>query len=417
MLSLKRAPVFVLAIAAGACTDQGQRGPIGPEATHPSFYESGISGRSGAPSAGLCSDCHDPDNGAAAPTVTLSGPTTVNAGETGSYTLTISPASGSNQSQGGLNVAVPSGGSLTAGGGTKVSSGEIVQTQAKSGTGDLSWSFQWQAPATGGTHTMYAVGLSTDGSGKNGDEQGTDALAITVQAANNPPTSDPKTVTADVNASAPITLRGSDAETCELSFTIVNGPANGSLSSISDGTCSGSGPYTDAAAVTYTPDNNYSGPDEFTYRVTDQGGLSSDAVVDIEVLDPSAVDYKLLRLRVKRDKSNKLVATFIIKNMRNREQAPVQAELYVDDPDGIGNPVCTMMVSDAPGGRSMAHTFAPPNCDFALDKRTPPTTYEVTVKLSDDAPDSMTKTLSVRRFAKILGILGIIGDALRSGGG
>jgi hypothetical protein len=365
----------------------------------------------------MCSDCHDPDNGAAAPTVTLSGPTTVNAGVTGSYTLTISPASGSNQSQGGLNVAVPDGGSLIAGGGTKVSGGEIVQTQAKTGSGDLSWSFQWQAPAAAGTYNMYAVGLSTDGSGKNGDEQSTDALAITVQAANNPPTSDPMTVTADLNASAPITLSGSDLETCELSFTIVSGPANGSLSAISDQSCGGSGPYTDAAAVTYTPDDNHTGPDEFTYRVSDQGGLSSDAVVDIDVLDPSAVDYKLLRMRVRRDKSNKLGAIFIIKNTRNREQAPVQAELYVDDPDGLGDPVCTMMVSDAPGGGSTAHTFAPTGCDYTLDKRTPPTTYEVTVKLNDDAPDSMTKALRLRHSAKILRILGVIGDALRSGGG
>jgi hypothetical protein len=75
-----------------------------------------------------------------------------------------------------------------------------------------------------------------------------------------------------------------------------------------------------------------------------------------------------------------------------------------------------MMVSDAPGGGSKAHTFASPNCDYTLDKRMPPTEYEVTVKLPDDAPDSMTKSLRVRRFAKIVGILGIIGDVLRGGG-
>lgn len=415
MLSLKRASVTVLAVGLGACGDQQPSGPVGPETPHPNFSESGIRGRSGAPGAGLCSDCHRPDDGAAAPVVTLAGPATINAGETGNYTLTIRPASGSNQTQGGLNVAVPDGGSLIAGSGTDVSRGEIVHAQPQTGTGDLSWSFQWQASATAGTYNMYAAGLSTDGNGKSGDEEGTDVLAITVHGANGPPTADPQNVTVEMNSSAPITLSGSDAETCELSFTIVSGPANGTLGAMSDQTCAGSGNYTDAVAVTYTPNANYTGPEEFTFRVTDQDGLSSDAVVDVTVLDPSAVDYELRRMRVRRNRSNMLDAIFSIKNTRGMEQGAVQAELYVDDPDGLGDPVCTLMVSDSPTGGSTVYSFAPPACNYALDKRTPPTTYEVTIKLADDVPDSMTKTLSVRRFAKVMGILGVIGDALSGG--
>jgi len=62
----------------------------------------------------------------------------------------------------------------------------------------------------------------------------------------------------------------------------VTGPANGTVVVNTDGT------------VTYTPNNNYTGTDTFTYRVCDEEGLCDEAVVNItisgEVLTMTAVD-------------------------------------------------------------------------------------------------------------------------------
>ncbi|MGD8868280.1 MAG: hypothetical protein PVI01_11630, partial [Gemmatimonadales bacterium] len=225
MRSLTTMATLALLITLAACSERSGA-PTDIESLHPSLKNDGISGHSGAPGTELCSRCHDPDNGAAPPTVTISGPTNVGPGETQTYTLSIVPAAQSNQTQGGLNVAVPDGGTLIAGSGTSIDRGEIVHSQPRRGTGTLSWSFQWQAPSNGGTYIMYGVGLSTDGSNTRGDEEGTDQLSITVQAGNAPPSADPKQINTDVNTAVTITLSGSDAETCELTFAIVNGPSH-----------------------------------------------------------------------------------------------------------------------------------------------------------------------------------------------
>lgn len=88
-------------------------------------------------------------------------------------------------------------------------------------------------------------------------------------SANTAPAAVDKGVSTYEDTGLAITLEGSDAETCELTFSIVSGPSHGSLSGITNNLCSGSGPYTDTAGVTYTPNADYNGPDAFTYRVSD----------------------------------------------------------------------------------------------------------------------------------------------------
>ena len=81
MRSMRTMAALALVIALAACSERSGP-PTDIESVHPSFKNDGISGYSGAPGAQLCSRCHDPDNGAAPPTVTLSGPTNVGPGET-----------------------------------------------------------------------------------------------------------------------------------------------------------------------------------------------------------------------------------------------------------------------------------------------------------------------------------------------
>ena len=83
-----------------------------------------------------------------------------------------------------------------------------------------------------------------------------------------------------------ITLTGSDKETCDLDFTIVDGPANGALSVVSDAGCVAGPPTnTDSATLTYTPNDGFSGEDSFTFLVNDGAQDSEPAAVSITVED------------------------------------------------------------------------------------------------------------------------------------
>jgi uncharacterized protein (TIGR03437 family) len=83
---------------------------------------------------------------------------------------------------------------------------------------------------------------------------------ITVVPVNTAPTATAQSVNATKNAGTAITLAGTDAETAtgNLSFTVTINPAHGTLT--------GTG-----ANRTYTPANNYIGPDSFQFTVTDRG--------------------------------------------------------------------------------------------------------------------------------------------------
>jgi uncharacterized protein len=86
-----------------------------------------------------------------------------------------------------------------------------------------------------------------------------------------PPTAGDLSVATPEDVSVTITLPGTAANGGPLTYTIVSGPASGTL-----GTVGGNG-------VTYTPRVNFNGPDSFTYRVTEDGLDSEVATVRITV--------------------------------------------------------------------------------------------------------------------------------------
>lgn len=108
----------------------------------------------------------------------------------------------------------------------------------------------------------------------------TAAVALTVSAA--PAASNASAGTAEDTA-VTVTLSGSDLETCELTFVIVTGPSNGTLGGLTNNACSGTGPYTDTAGISYTPIANFNGSDTFTYKVSDGSLESAAATVTITV--------------------------------------------------------------------------------------------------------------------------------------
>ena len=82
-----------------------------------------------------------------------------------------------------------------------------------------------------------------------------DAFAISLTSSpNQPPIADSKSITTGTNTPVDITLSGSDSDNDPITFSIVDQPAHGNLSSI-----------TTQNTVRYTPTTGYNGPDSFTY--------------------------------------------------------------------------------------------------------------------------------------------------------
>jgi hypothetical protein len=81
-------------------------------------------------------------------------------------------------------------------------------------------------------------------------------VVFNVRPVNDAPVAAPQAVTAQEDSSKTITLGGSDVEGSALSFSIVTGPAHGTLSGA-------------APNLVYTPAANYNGPDSFVFRVND----------------------------------------------------------------------------------------------------------------------------------------------------
>ncbi len=95
-------------------------------------------------------------------------------------------------------------------------------------------------------------------------------VTIIVTPVNNPPVAIDQTVATDEDVPVTITLGGSDADGDSLTFSVVSGPANGTLS----GT---------APNLTYTPNTDFNGNDSFTFITSDVEFDSNEATILITV--------------------------------------------------------------------------------------------------------------------------------------
>ncbi len=148
----------------------------------------GITGRSGKQTVTcMAAGCHNTSPSTAIPTVTLTGPTSLNAGETGNYTLVIT---GGAAVQAGMNVAVSdNGGTLTKSGtDLQVLSGELTHTAPKVfSNGEVRFDFSLVAPSSSRTVTLYASGNSVNGDKNNtGDHSASTTLDIQVTGSSTP---------------------------------------------------------------------------------------------------------------------------------------------------------------------------------------------------------------------------------------
>ena len=103
------------------------------------------------------------------------------------------------------------------------------------------------------------------------------------QPPNTAPTANASSAVTGRDAPVSVSLSGSDAQTCELSFAVLSPPSHGSLGSIGGAACVPGSPNQDAASVVYTPASGYTGPDSFSYTVSDASLTSPAATVSITV--------------------------------------------------------------------------------------------------------------------------------------
>lgn len=98
-------------------------------------------------------------------------------------------------------------------------------------------------------------------------------IVITVLPVNDAPVVNGESITVieDVLYSGNVATNDSDVETATLNYTLVTGPAHGTLLLNTNGT------------FTYTPASNYFGSDQFIYKGTDAGSLFGQATVLINV--------------------------------------------------------------------------------------------------------------------------------------
>jgi hypothetical protein len=197
-------------------------------------------------------------------------------------------------------------------------------------------------------------------------------VLIRVKAVNDPPTAKDDSVTTQEDTLVSITLAGFDPDGDALSYSVVKGPSNGSLS--------GTGPN-----LTYTPNANFNGLDSFLFKVND-GTVDSDAAtVSITlkaVNDPPTASYVGAKVQ-----KNPPIAED--DSVTTEEDTPVSITLAGSDPD---EDALTYTVVTGPSYGSLSGTaqnvkYTPKPDFYGSDS--------FTFKVSDETSDSNTATVSI----------------------
>ncbi|MBL7038764.1 MAG: tandem-95 repeat protein, partial [Pirellulaceae bacterium] len=136
-------------------------------------------------------------------------------------------------------------------------------------TGDLSFEAAMDSHGIAEVEVLLRDDGGTANSGK--DESLPHTLIITVHATNDPPVANAQSVSTQEDTGKVIILSGSDVDADPLTFQIQTQPGHGTLSG-------------QAPNVTYTPEADYHGLDEFNFLVNDGQADSAAAVVSIEVV-------------------------------------------------------------------------------------------------------------------------------------
>lgn len=191
----------------------------------------------------------------------------------------------------------------------------------------------------------------------------THKVALTVFNTNQAPVANALVVAGDEDTPMKITLTAADPDRNALSFSIVSKPARGQLTGV-------------APDLTYTPDRNYFGADNFTFKVNDGAADSRVATVAITVRPVN--DAPVLNVPIEQKAVAGALLNFAISAM-----------------DFDPNDSLTFMALDLPQGA----TFNQVNATGAQFSWTPTAQqtglHIVTFKVSDNGSPSLTTTQTV----------------------
>jgi hypothetical protein len=135
-------------------------------------------------------------------------------------------------------------------------------------TGELTYT---PAPNKHGLATITLRVRDTGGTADGGqDSSATQSFTIQVNSVNDAPTATGQSATTAEDTAKALTLGASDVDGDSLTYTVVTQPAHGTLS--------GTG-----ASRSYTPAENYHGPDSFTFKVNDGTADSNTATVTLTI--------------------------------------------------------------------------------------------------------------------------------------
>ncbi len=137
----------------------------------------------------------------------------------------------------------------------------------------------WSTSHDFGVAGSYSVCVKVYHANFNGAE-GSDAATFSTTIvipppANNAPTANAQSITTNEDVATSSTLTGADADSDPITFGVVTGPANGSITAFNITT----------GAFTYTPNAGYFGADSFTFKTNDGTASSSAATVSITVVE------------------------------------------------------------------------------------------------------------------------------------
>jgi serine protease AprX len=138
-------------------------------------------------------------------------------------------------------------------------------------------------PTVTGTWTLRV--LSYAGSGSYWFDASFPGAPVEPPEPNTVPIAAATSASTSEDGAVSVALSGTDAETCDLTFSVVSAPAHGTLGPISNAPCSAGDPNADSATVTYSPHANYNGSDSFTYRVGDGQDNSTAATAALTVAE------------------------------------------------------------------------------------------------------------------------------------
>ncbi len=175
-LAIKKSFVVCVGVVGGLILWLGLGAPL-------QAYNLGINGHSGNPATNFGMSCNACHGGGSQPTVFLTGPQTVDAGDTVIYTLSVQSAAPTLQTAAGLDVSATAGAFASLGPDTQLLEEEITHSTPKNNDagGLATFSFYWTAPPSAQVVTLYAAGNSVNmNNNPGGDDHANTTLSVEV---------------------------------------------------------------------------------------------------------------------------------------------------------------------------------------------------------------------------------------------